>query len=630
MFVFAVLPLIFTGLLWRWLTLRGFEAREALLAANVISGVLIVFSTEALSPFRQINFFSLLTFWSLLVVAISFRLLRIASVGRWSWPRWSLTWIEKVLLGMAAFIVLVVGFIALYAPPNTWDSMTYHMARVGHWRQNSSVMNYPTNIIRQLVMFPFAEYVILHLQVLTGGDRFANMVQWSAMVCSAFGVSLAAGLLGASRLGQIAAALLALTLPMGILQGSSTQNDYVVAVLVLSAMCFLLKTFSSPQRRWLGLAAASVGLAALTKGLGLLLAGAVVLAWLFFAKAAVRRKAVFLGLSVFAVMLFAGSFCFRLLDIDRNPLVAMETGGRVSMERLGVAETLANMLKSLAVQAALPLEDWNKAVYAGVKSGQALLGGYASAVGNKLEPSFSVTYEMDEDVAVNPLHLFLFLISACGFWFNGFKVPAMRWYAATLAIGALLFCVTVQWQPWIGRFHLPFFVLAMPLTAVIFEKCMPRKVFIGVLVVTFLAAAQPLGLNNTRRLFSNKSMFLFSREQLYFVRDRGWYFKVAPVAKALRELACRDVGVRLGSDEWEYPWQVLLGPEVRVEHVGVGGVMAAWAYPKGEFAPCAVIDMATADRVREVVFQGISFIKAGEVAEFALYVNSALSRQIAF
>ncbi|MBF0386965.1 MAG: glycosyltransferase family 39 protein [Candidatus Omnitrophica bacterium] len=615
MIVFAFLPLVFILLLWRWLTLRGLEAREALLAANVISGVLIVFSTEALSPIRQINFFSLLTFWSLLVVAISFMIARIASVGRWSWPCWSLTWIEKVLLSMAAFIVLVVGFIALYAPPNTWDSMTYHMARVGHWRQNSSVMNYPTNIIRQLVYLPFAEYIILHLQILSGGDRCANMVQWSAMVCSALGVSLAAGLLGASRLGQITAALLALTLPMGILQGSSTQNDYVVAFLVLCTACFALKVLLSGQGRWLWLTAAGAGLAAFTKGSGWFLAVTAVLVVMFSSGVGIRRKAWLLILTLFMVGIINGSFLCRLTQVDKNVIVAMKKGGDAAMVRVGGVEIVSNVLKNAATQLALPGKEWNRFIESVVLQWDKVCNIPAEGAPLRL------WYYLDEDYMPNSFHMFLVVIAGALFWRVRNKERVLWFFVMTGLCQTLMFCILAQWNPFISRLHLPLFIMAMPLVAVVFEKAASRKLLIGAVLVAFLVAIQPLVLNNTRRLLSEKSLLRFSRTQNYFAKHPGEYSLVDQVSESLNGMGCRNVGIILGSDAWEYTWQALLGPDVRVEHVNVVGPVSALGYPLGEFTPCAVIDLGGENISGADVFNGRQFIKAAEIKGFRLYLD---------
>ena len=41
---------------------------------------------------------------------------------------------------------VVLLFLALLYPPNNYDSMTYHMARVAHWIQNQSIGHYPTSL----------------------------------------------------------------------------------------------------------------------------------------------------------------------------------------------------------------------------------------------------------------------------------------------------------------------------------------------------------------------------------------------------------------------------------------------------------------------------------------------------
>ncbi|MCL2930746.1 MAG: hypothetical protein MGG11_00090 [Trichodesmium sp. MAG_R03] len=110
-----------------------------------------------------------------------------------------------------------IGLIAMVAPPNNWDSMTYHMSRVVHWMQNQSVAHYPTYNLPQLFHPPFAEFTITHLQILSGGDIFANLVKWLSAL-SIIGVSLIAKQLGAKEQGQVFAVVFCATLPMGILK----------------------------------------------------------------------------------------------------------------------------------------------------------------------------------------------------------------------------------------------------------------------------------------------------------------------------------------------------------------------------------------------------------------------------
>lgn len=127
---------------------------------------------------------------------------------------------------MLAIIPLFCLFLLLIvSPPNNWDSMTYHMSRVAHWIQNHSVAHYPTYNLPQLFHPPFNSFTIMHLQILSGRDTFANLVQWWAMIGSIIGTSLIAKQLGAKERGQILAAVFCATLPLGILKEKKETID---------------------------------------------------------------------------------------------------------------------------------------------------------------------------------------------------------------------------------------------------------------------------------------------------------------------------------------------------------------------------------------------------------------------
>ena len=85
-----------------------------------------------------------------------------------------------------------------------------------------------------------------------------------AMLSSLIGVSWIAKLLGAGIKGQVFSLIFSLTLPMGILQSTSTQNDYTTAFWAVCLAAFLIKNLRDNSSLWLiGLSAA---LGILTKG----------------------------------------------------------------------------------------------------------------------------------------------------------------------------------------------------------------------------------------------------------------------------------------------------------------------------------------------------------------------------
>jgi len=173
--------------------------RNAFLSASVVWAVILTAITECLSVLSLITFNWVLFSWGLVCIAsgLIYHMLgrRQKSIVRFEFSKIPRS--EAPLLFSIAFIVIMVGLIALIAPPNNWDSMVYHMSRVAHWIQNKTLVHYPTHILRQLSFTPAAEFVIMNFQILSGGDRFANFVQWFSMLGSIIGVSLIAKQLGA-------------------------------------------------------------------------------------------------------------------------------------------------------------------------------------------------------------------------------------------------------------------------------------------------------------------------------------------------------------------------------------------------------------------------------------------------
>jgi hypothetical protein len=249
---------------------RGEDWRGAFLKAAIAWGATVAVLSEGLSLFGGLRLPWLALGWSAILV-----LLLVGGVRRGSlsagWSKLGALripedrWDRGLLAGLSA-LVLALLMVAWIAPPNNVDSLLYHMSRVVHWIQNGSLRHYAASYHHQLFMPPWAELAMLHLRVLWGSDKPVNLVQWVSMVGSLVGVSAIARLLGADRRGQLVAAVFAATVPMGVLQATSTQNDFVVAFWAVSAAYLVCLSFSRPLSRGeLILLGVSFGLGVLTK-----------------------------------------------------------------------------------------------------------------------------------------------------------------------------------------------------------------------------------------------------------------------------------------------------------------------------------------------------------------------------
>src|SRR5262249_52724776 len=151
----------------------------------------------------------------------------------------------RIIEAGVSIVLLVVlwatAFIALSYVPNNWDSMTYHLPRIEHWLQNRSLDYYPTSISRQLDANPFAEELILALRSIINVYPVANLIQWLSFAGCIMVIGVICRQLGGSRQAQTLAHALGSTMPMAILQASSTQNDLVTAFFFVMCVYFVLR-----------------------------------------------------------------------------------------------------------------------------------------------------------------------------------------------------------------------------------------------------------------------------------------------------------------------------------------------------------------------------------------------------
>jgi 4-amino-4-deoxy-L-arabinose transferase-like glycosyltransferase len=176
-------------------------------------------------------------------------------------PKWILVGLFIVIL----ITTIISLFLSTYVPPNNWDSMAYHMSRVGYWLQHGSLHHYYTHKWTQNALPPNAEIIILWSVAFLKSDILANMVQWTAYCGIGLAIYLIAGILGHNQRTSLFASLVYLSLPMVVLQSSTTQNDLVVTLFALSFFYFLHSGLKQRNHKKLILSGAALGLAVGTK-----------------------------------------------------------------------------------------------------------------------------------------------------------------------------------------------------------------------------------------------------------------------------------------------------------------------------------------------------------------------------
>jgi 4-amino-4-deoxy-L-arabinose transferase-like glycosyltransferase len=537
---------------------------------------------------------------------------------------------RRVLLGTLGGLLLVLGVTAVEAPPNSLDSLTYHMPRVVHWMQNASVGHYPTYELRQLYLQPGAEFALLHLQLLSGGDHLAGLVQWGSMLGALTGTSLIARELGANQFGQLLAAIVAASLPIGILESTSTQNDYVVSFWLVCVVAFGLRLLRAPSE-WPSFAAfgASTGLALVTKATAYLFV-LPVLVWIGGALVNKLGRKALLRLAVAAMLALAlnAGFYLRNATLFGSPLGVLDEGTPSTHylnDRLTPSLFVSNVVRNLGLNfVATPLPPVNSAAERAVLELHRLLqvdaADPSTTWGSETFSARAAGLAFDENFASNPLHLLLLLTAVLAILRRRRLWPAPA-VALTLVLGAafVLFSGLLRWQPWHTRLELPLFVLGAPLVAVVMQRARPG---LGApLAGLLLASMLPwVGYNQARPLFGPRSIMTEPRLTEYFMNQPGLSASYAGAAERLADQGCGRIGLLPGGYEY-LVWAVLrqaVPSDIQIESVAVNNVSARLREQASvDFRPCAVLafnqaasDQAASDQAastRPVEFHGRTY-----------------------
>ena len=578
-------------------------------------GVIVTVLTELLSLVRGFNVVLLSLCWIVVTVGIAFflwraygpRLLR-AAPKQWLSPYPFIdlpVTLQISTIGMT-LALLAIGATAVLAAPNHSDSMEYHLSRIMHWIQNGSVAHYPSHNIFQLYQNPWSEFAIAHLQILSNGDYLSNSVQWVSMIGCMFGVSLIAKELGAGRNGQILAAIFAGTMPMAILQGSSTNNDHVVALWIVCFVYFALVTMRQGLRPMLLVClGTSLGLAILTKGTAYIYAFPFCI-WLLLwgiRTLGFRMVKPMVGLLAIAIAINAGHY-LRNFGLFGTPLGSPgdETGAA-----FGLAYLTSNIVRNLALHADIVRNlhlDWLITPTTGLTEKAITI--FHTIIGvdvndplitSAKETRFYVPgISLNEDKAGNPLHLVIILVSSGLLLINNRLQQRRRLFLYWLTTTAtfLLFCQLLTWSTSRCRLHLPIFVLFAALVGTVIGNLINRKVVNLLTVLLVLLSFQWVLNNEIRPLAGENSIFVTSRSSEYFTSQPALEEIYTNAAREINNQSCTNIGLVYENISFEYPqWLLLDAPRrnLRLQHIGVDNESKALetASRYRQFEPCLVM-----------------------------------------
>ena len=583
-----IFPFVFVISLTFLLFLKNTGVRESISKSYIALFLLIAASTESLSFFGAVTYGAIAIFWiTPTVLSLIFLLVLLkrndlrTSINNWLRTLADYERIEVIFLLLVACVLSITLIVALVYPPNNFDSMTYHMSRVAQWIQHGSIDVYPTANDRQTHNPPLAEWAILHLQLLSKSDRFANIVQWFSFFVSIVLVTLIAKEFQLSLQAQLFSAVVAATIPMAILESSSTQNDLVVTSFCLGFAYFLLRFIRTLSPHDAIFCALSLGLALLTKATGYIYCCAIGLTIGVASVLSTAQPKRLALLNKLAVIVIA-ALVLNVGHVSRTYLVyGLNSTSQTALvnDEISPTITFSNMLRNGALHIGTPFDLINSYSF---RAMQISLGDQLNDPKSTLGtttisiPSFS----LHEDYAGNLLHIILIVLAFL-------VLPLVRisnkravyCYAGSLLIGAVLYCALLKWHPWATRLHTPIFMLSAPFIAAVLAglHSFQKRLFVCVAIVLFAYSIPFLILNKTRSfvaLVNNSILSANEPYKSYFINRPELYADYSAAAKIIMDEGAEEVGLCLGYDDYEYPLFVLVGRHAslgipRFRHVGV-------------------------------------------------------------
>lgn len=552
--------------------------RDIIIKNSLIFFVILLIITELSSTFKHLNFNFIFLSWLLILLLIWLAIFLIRHKSK--------LFLNHIWLSLQAFLNSIKGKVAFYIlitllllvfiqgiinPPNNWDSMTYHLARIVTWIGQQSLDHFPTHITRQVYQPPFAEFIILHVNELSGSDYFANLVQFFFLLLSLPVLLSLLDEIGIKNCPTWLVAMLLFTIPNVVLQASSTQNDIVVSFFILSATGFAIKSFREDNITDYFYFGISVGLAMLTKGTAYIYLAPIILMFGFAIILKIFKSHKFSSISyaimaaLIAIALNTGQF-YRNQQLSGNILgISERENNRYINQTMDTEVLVSNFIKNASLHLGpYPLSRISKA---GVMRLHEYLGLNADDPGtNWLGGPFlgASDFPSHEDTAANPFHFLLIFISIVFIvilWLR--RRVKMNWEIFILLLiviaQMLLFSGYLRWQPWHSRLHAAGFMLCIPL---IIYTCQISTLFarlVKTVVPVILGYAFLVILFNSSRPYMSVPPFtrdisvLDSRDRKFYANKPFLFDEYEAIKGEITQRDFKNVGLILDREDWEYP-----------------------------------------------------------------------------
>jgi len=565
MVVFLLIFIFF----WWFLKSNQKESYGMILVKSILSFCfMLVLITEILSILNQLNFIGIISCWLLVSCVLLFFIFKnnskIDVLKRIKSKYKELTYFQKTLLFIVFILVSLLFYQGLVYPPNNWDSLTYHMSRIMYWLGNENVNHFPTHILRHLYQPPFAEYVILHVNVLQGNDYFSNSIQLFFLIFTLVSLNEILNYLKIERTNKIIAFLFCLTIPSVVLQASTTKNDIVCAYFVITSVLFLIRTYHNPNVLSFSFLGITIGLGMLTKGTFYVFVFPTLLLFLiFFLRDVIKQKkytTILIGLiSVFFIIIINIGYFSRNYSINQHILNIDDVEHKMySNENMNTTLFISNLLKNVGLHMSYPFAEKYNSFITEFHEDNNISINDTKLNYNNTKYSSPEMFETHEDMVPNTFHIILLLlISVYLVIYASFKKePKIFLLLIIVVIQIGFFVGYLKWQPWHTRLHIPIFLFCAILFAVFlntFKKQYVNLLLLPALLMNyyFYFVYNKLRPIITDQNYTKSIQISDNRFKKYFSNQLQLYPEYLDVLNTMYSLNPKKVGLIMY--DWEYP-----------------------------------------------------------------------------
>jgi hypothetical protein len=612
----------------------GEGIRRAILWSAVLVGTYAVLLTEFLTIFHAVTTTNLIIAWVFPAPLLSYLLLkRLRKDQKISLPSYRKPEGLKetsIWFGIA-FILITTALVAWKSPPQTWDSLNYHMSRVAHWAQQAGLQHFATGIEVQNNMAPGAEILVLQTYLLSASDSWVNFVQWLAMIGSALGASWVAHQLGAGRWGQLLSAVFVLTIPMGIAESTSTMTDYVVSFWIICAVAESLEILKGKtSANGLGILGAAAGLAILTKptAFAFLSPFALFVVLQLLKGLPTKQMMNYAGFVIAIVLILNLGHFTRNTVTYANPIGPEDRFDQHANQLRSLRGLTSNLIRNTAMHLQTPSTHVNKAIATGVRWVHELMNLDVNDPRTTAAGQFKVSLPRTNEILVgNPLHaiLILLLIGITTWRWKSLKFEQAV-YVGSLILSALLFSFLFKWLIFGTRLQLPLFVLGAPLIGILFGE--EQKGILGPsLGVVLIIASIPWVVSiDSRPIIPIEdrsfvgSVTTESDVDLLFANGDFLKEPTRDVVIKIEEHGCTEVGLMIAGNSVEYTFWTMLGaPRSQVQFEWIVEGTPSAKHSSATFDPCAII--CENCPIEGDMFRGLKLIHSR--APYRLYLMGA-------